>query len=279
MVKERKRSSRRKPSKAVRQRKKDRHITYKAARMQMYRDVRRPEGGPLTGYAGDGHKVVPSLWGNDVVHTDHYDGILEEYSDLVGDQAFNKYVCALMGGNVTEDPEQRGVVCTKEIGRGRLICHYVGKLCEGPVPCGCKYAYAVSKDEYIDATHVVYDYGYIAANELHNPLDDYSKHDIAWNYGRFINTVPGVSDYMDKRFNCYFQLDPCGFPVVRIYSSRTIHPGEELLICYGKSFVVSLGGKFSAPDYVSLGPSITERDDDDVEYIPPSSRNTNSRGI
>ena len=283
MSKHRKRHSKHKPSKAARRKKLQKFLDYKARRMQSYKEVRRPEGGALKPLKGSHNKVVPYLWGKPDIDEDYHEGILNEYSRVSNGSCFNKYVAVLVGANCTQDPEQRGVTCIKEIPKGTCICHYVGKLCEGAVPKGCEYAYGLSDKEYIDATHVVYDYGYIAAamSSCTDDSVDYSNHDLAWNYGRFINTVVGKDSSSDPAFNCYFQVCPFGLPIVRVYASRYIYEGEELLIYYGSKFQVPLGGKFPAPSYIAIDQDEYDSGgttESEEEYIPPNSRNTNSRG-
>ena len=96
---------------------------------------------------------------------------------------------------------------------------------------------------------------------------------------KILNTLSCCSS--DPAFNCYFQVCPFGLPIVRVYASRYIYAGEELKIYYGRKFQVPLGGKFPAPSYIAIEQD--EYDDggsteSDEDYIPPNSRNTNSRG-
>lgn len=130
---------------------------------------------------------------------------------------------------------QKSVWSKRTIPAQTLVCPYVGVKSDS-YKFRDRYVVQVDKDVYISACDVMYDVGYLLY------MDDgvHSKVPCPMNYGRYINTISlrNRKQYNSLEFNCVLELDENGYDEVWVRSNRSIPVGTELLIDYGKNFIV-----------------------------------------
>lgn len=155
----------------------------------------------------------------------------------------NDYLTVSEGKNVSNPEGEvgggKGVFAKKDIPAGTTLCPYLGH--ERGVPCPasekCQYDLQLHKGYILCAREVKFDLGYLqswdesdrlCAIKLETPCPP--------NYGRYINTLWG--DRVSADFNCVFSSADDGQSVMFIEASRDISAGEELLVEYGRDFVL-----------------------------------------
>jgi hypothetical protein len=135
----------------------------------------------------------------------------------------------------------KGVFAKKEIPPNTLLCPYVGRVficaCHGDEPCLYDLKvhdsyYICAREEKVDTVYFnitdVETYNGYKGNHTDSPSEP--------NYGRYFNTV---KEGQGGAFNCSFEPDVDGYEVIFIWTGdRVVNAGEELLVDYGKSFVV-----------------------------------------
>jgi len=135
--------------------------------------------------------------------------------------------------------DHKGVFARVKLPRGLKVCPYVGVLKDKKPKKGNQYALRIDKDKYIDATHVLYDIGYL----LHDPDYEGSLLDHPGrcppNYGRYVNGIGTEPlDMLHYSVNCEFIACDTGHDEMWLYTTQIIEEGQELILDYGDEFVI-----------------------------------------